>query len=253
MNSVEYFKNNHYALIRNFIEPSMAYLLYRHMIMSALRCDYLSEEAPDYYDEAKDGTFISDTQARNDYGRYGDPIFDTLLDTALTSIEDLTGLNLFPTYSYGRLYTLGTKLAPHTDRPGCEISGTLCLGYDISNVKDSEYNWSIFVDPVPVDLNKYPGYHVPREGIPLKLQPGDLALYRGCTLEHWREPFLGLNQAQVFLHYNDKDGPFGKGEGMYDFRPMLGVPEYCRLKSEEEVKRIENDLLDHLKKGTKFE
>ena len=46
----------------------------------------------------------------------------------------------------------------------------------------------------------------------------------GCDLEHWREPFEGDNCAQVFLHYNNIDGPFGT-QNNFDKRPMLGIPK----------------------------
>ena len=57
-------------------------------------------------------------------------------------METMTSLELVPTYSYHRLYTTGTELKRHKDRPSCEISTTLCLGYDISNLDDKkEWNW----------------------------------------------------------------------------------------------------------------
>ncbi len=49
-----------------------------------------------------------------------------------------------------------------------------------------------------------------------------MLVYSGCELEHWREPFEGDNCAQVFLHYNNLDGPFGT-QNKFDKRPMLGV------------------------------
>jgi len=60
-----------------------------------------------------------------------------------------------------------------------------------------------------------------KNGIPIFMKPGDMIIYRGCDIEHWREPFKGLNHAQVFLHFNEIQGdnciPF-------DNRPMLGLP-----------------------------
>ena len=54
------------------------------------------------------------------------------------------------------------------------------------------------------------------------MNPGDMIIYRGCELDQWREPFPGLNHAQVFLHYNEKDGEFNN---INDGRPMLGLPK----------------------------
>ena len=67
-----------------------------------------------------------------------------------------------------------------------------------------DYLWPIFIDGVPVDL-----------------QPGDAAIYKGLELDHWREAFMGEDQAQAFLFFVDRDGPYGR-VAKYDCRPMLG-------------------------------
>jgi len=61
---------------------------------------------------------------------YGDFMMDGLLGDLLPEIERASGLALFPTYSYFRVYKHGDTLAKHTDRPACEISVTLCLGFE---------------------------------------------------------------------------------------------------------------------------
>jgi hypothetical protein len=55
------------------------------------------------------------------------------------------------------------------------------------------------------------------------MKPGDMIIYRGCEVDHWREAFKGLNHAQMFMHYNDADGPY---KGRYDGRPILGIPKH---------------------------
>ena len=129
---------------------------------------------------------------------------------------ELTNKDLIPTYSYHRLYTQGTELKRHKDRPSCEISTTLCLGYDNSNVDANKYpdwDWPMFVGPK--DGEEGTG------GLPIHMKPGDMIIYRGDVVEHWREPLWGNNHAQVFLHYNEKDGQY---HIPYDGRPMLGLP-----------------------------
>ena len=112
-------------------------------------------------------------------------------------MQQETGLELVPTYSYARIYKHGDILHKHKDRPSCEISTTIHLGGD---------KWSIFI-----------------EGTEVMLDIGDMLVYSGCELEHWREPFEGNTCAQVFLHYNHLNGPFSK-QNRFDKRPMLGVP-----------------------------
>jgi hypothetical protein len=67
--------------------------------------------------------------------------------------------------------------------------------------------------------------------IPVHMKPGDMIIYRGCELKHWREPYWGKNHAQVFLHYNEKSGPY---DIMYDGRPLLGLPGTFRSKESTE-------------------
>ena len=215
--AAENFKKNSYTVVRTFIDKTTAALLYNYVILVARKCDWLESNEPDIYNVMEHGTF-ADPQAPGDYSKYGDPIFDTLLGVGRETIESLTGLELIPTYTYNRLYTTGSELRRHKDRPSCEISTTLCLGYNISNVdmkKNPNWNWSICMGPSDGEEET--------EGTPVFLEPGDMVVYRGCDIEHWREPFLGLNHAQVFLHYNDANGPHS--DNLFDGRPLLGLSD----------------------------
>jgi hypothetical protein len=212
MSSVDFFDKNHYVIVKDFINKETAVILYNHVINNAKRLAYLRTR-PDYiHNEGRWGTF-SDSQAFGCFSLYGDPIFDSLLEIGTQKMEVFTGKKLLPTYSYHRLYETNAELVRHKDRPSCEISVTVCLGYNNSNLKDKadeNWNWPMFV-------SKEEG----GKGIPIHLTPGDVIIYRGCEVEHWREPFPGLNHAQVFLHYNEKDGKFNN---VYDGRPLLGLP-----------------------------
>ncbi|MDB4809610.1 hypothetical protein OAH34_00285 [bacterium] len=200
------FKENGYIKVENFITKDMADYLYTYVKQTALNTALLHEMyGQEIWDKV--GGFIgvfNDPQAFGDYSRYGDPTFDSLLQHKISKVEQITGLQLTPTYTYHRLYTTGTELVRHKDRPSCEISTTLCLGYD------SDYNWPMFV-------SKEDG----GQGEPIYLNPGDMIIYRGCEIEHWREPFKGLNHAQVFFHYNEKNGQY---DIPFDGRPNLGLP-----------------------------
>ena len=75
-------------------------------------------------------------------------------------------------------------------------------------------------------INTEIGYRpLGNKGIKFDLKPGDILLYSGCELEHWRNEFKGNDCAQVFLHYNEKKG---KNTNKFDGRPMLGLPDYFR-------------------------
>jgi hypothetical protein len=57
--------------------------------------------------------------------------------------------------------------------------------------------------------------------VELKLNPGDLCLYRGCDLYHWRPPFENKWYLQAFLHYVDGNGTYK--DQLYDGRPFLAM------------------------------
>jgi hypothetical protein len=46
-----------------------------------------------------------------------------------------------------------------------------------------------------------------KKGIKVDLKQGDMLVYSGCELEHWRNKFKGKECVQVFLHYNNRKTP----------------------------------------------
>ena len=151
----------------------------------------------------------NDSQIPETYSHYSDIVMETLLQKVKPRMEQETGLKLIETYSYARIYKKGDELKRHKDRYSCEISTTMHLGGD---------EWSIFVEPSGEEGKK---------GIEIQLTQGDMLIYRGCDLEHWREPFEGENCGQVFLHYNDATGENAK-ENQFDTRPMIGLPAFFK-------------------------
>ena len=163
----------------------------------------------------------ADQQIPGAYSKYGDWVMETLLQYMRPIMKAKTGMELIPTYSYTRLYEKGNILRRHKDRPSCEISTTLHLGGD---------KWPIFLDPTGAD-NIVSGHETTTvvkpgapKGVRVDLKVGDMLIYSGCELEHWREPFQGTVCSQVFLHYNHANGPFAKNN-LFDKRPLLGVPK----------------------------
>ncbi len=129
---------------------------------------------------------------------YGDPITESLMLKKTKEMQEITGLQLDPTYSYSRFYTYLADLKKHTDRPSCEISVSV-------QIASSGEPWPIFVDG-----NK----HI--------LENGDAVVYLGCELEHYREEFEGDFHIQCFLHWVDKNGK--NNEFALDKREYWGLP-----------------------------
>ena len=82
---------------------------------------------------------------------------------------------LYPTYSYLRIYIKGAYLQKHTDRFSCEISATLPIEYASPSI------WPLCIEVAG---------HVKK----IELEPGDVLIYKGIQIPHWRDAFEGERQ-----------------------------------------------------------
>jgi len=194
------FKNgNKYQVIKKAVSYELANFIFNYFLLKRDAVKFMYDNNI-IYDNSMMGTW-ADKQIPNTYSHYADPVMETLLVKVLPIMKNETGLDLCPTYSYARAYKKGDELKKHKDRPSCEISTTIHLGGE---------PWPIFIEN-----NK------------VLLDVGDMLVYSGCELEHWREPFEGEICGQVFLHYNHVNGPFAEGN-RFDKRPMLGIPSFVK-------------------------
>ena len=211
------FQYQKYQVVKNAISYELANFIFNYFLLKRDAVKFLYQNNITY-DTGLLGTW-TDRQIPNTYSCYADPVMETLMIKVLPKMQQETGLNLVPTYSYARLYKKGDILKRHKDRPSCEISCTLNLGGD---------PWSIFIDGTGADtvIDEYKNIHKPNapKGTKVLLEVGDMLVYSGCELEHWREPFEGNICGQVFLHYNHVNGSFAS-KNKFDGRPMLGVPK----------------------------
>jgi len=204
------FKKDNFCVIEKAISTDLATFLYNYFSMQKQVYDTCIKERYISPFETMIGYYESqDEQIPNTYSQYANTAFETLLLKLQPVMEKTTGLKLYPNYTYARIYKPGDELKRHKDRFSCEISTTLNLGGD---------KWPIFIEPSQKEGMK---------GVSVNLQPGDMLVYRGNILEHWREPFEGKDCAQVFLHYNNSKTK-GSKENMFDKRPHLGLPSWFK-------------------------
>ena len=201
------FQNNKYQVIKKALSYEMANFILNYFLLKrdATRFMYennLHSQSPIL------GTW-TDKQIPNTFSCYGDFVMDTLLVKMLPVMKQHSGLDLIPTYSYARAYKKGDELRRHKDRPSCEISTTINLGGD---------PWPIYLEP---------SGETGKKGVKVDLKQGDMLVYSGCELEHWREKFKGKECVQVFLHYNNRKTP-GAKDNMFDKRPHLGLPSWFK-------------------------
>lgn len=143
--------------------------------------------------------FDDKTQA---FGRYCDAMGEALLAMVQPMLEKRIGVPLLPCYSFLRFYTPESRLPRHIDRPSCEISVTLPIGQ-----WQTPPNWPIWVESEGRD-------------VPVNLKPGEIMVYRGAEITHWREPLSKGLWLQLFLHYVDANGEFKNYD--LDQRERLG-------------------------------
>jgi len=197
------FKTHGYTVIRQAIPKTIAafnanyLLLKKEAALTMQKTKYLPPSSTEW------GSF-NDAQVPGAYSIYGDCAMETLLTFLQPKMEKCTHLKLLPTYAYARIYNKGNVLARHTDRFSCEVSTTMFLGGD---------DWPIYLE----SKNKK---------IKIKFKPGDMLIYKGGDLPHWRESFEGDVCCQVFLHYNTLEHKHNQ----YDTRPHLGLPHWYKQK-----------------------
>jgi SEC-C motif len=179
------FKQSGYTVLRQVIPPSSAQLMTTYAL--------LQQQSPGYYKP--------EDMFRAAHGRYADAMSETLLLELMPAMERAIALNLLPCYSYLRIYGPGAVLPKHLDRPSCEISASLALGFHATSL------WPLCV-------------HADGRDKPIGLAPGDMLIYRGADVPHWREPFAGDWCVQVFLHYVDARGSYT--DFKFDGRDRIG-------------------------------
>jgi len=194
MNTAEYidsssdiakgFEQNGYVVIKQFIPRIM--------------CEYIAKNVRVL--EANSRLSFGDTQVEKAFSGGSAAVTETLLDVMTPVLSQTLDCELYPTYSYLRIYVKGAELGKHTDRQSCEISATLPIEYESPGI------WPLCIE---VGGN-------PRK---IELEPGDALIYKGIQIPHWRDAFDGERQVQIFLHYVKKDGEYS--EFKFDGREQL--------------------------------
>jgi hypothetical protein len=215
------FSKKKYIIAKNVISQEMADFIYKYFLLKR-------RVAGTFFNEKFISPFTdyfgiwNDQQVPDTYSHYADIAMETLLVKVLPIMQKLTKLKLTPNYSYARIYKKGDVLKRHKDRFSCEISTTLNLGGD---------PWPIYLDLTGsdniIDENKNIMKQGAPKGIKVDLNPGDMLIYKGNQLEHWRESFEGDHCAQVFLHYNNIETE-GSKDNLFDRRPHLGLPSWFK-------------------------
>jgi hypothetical protein len=181
------YEDNGFIVIREFLPPVLT--------------NFLKE----YFQTLEEANLLEsgDGQVITSKAIYGDPAFDTILKLVTPMLSNAIEKELLPTYTYARIYFNGAELLPHLDRKECQHSFTLSLGGEYESL------YPIWMKDGDKDIEM------------VALYPGDIVLYQGTRVNHWRDEFLGTTQFQVFGHMVDADGEYANQ--LFDTRPALGM------------------------------
>lgn len=194
MTNAEIFNSNGCVRVNNFIDEQTVAVVSQYLENKIRRGEWV---------EGNEGP-----QAASKYFYYADPLVEVLLLASQKAVEEVTGKELIPTYSYARIYQPGESLEPHIDRSACEISVTV-------NVASKGEISPIYMQYDGNDPEKH------------TLNPGDAIVYKGCEAMHWRRPLKdGQLNVQFMLHYVDKNGL--NAACAKDKRPAYGMPQTSR-------------------------
>lgn len=182
---IEEFGLNGYILLRQVICPSQVDVYSTYALLQRFTGHYEN---------------ISETKSKD---HYADVLGESLLLHLQPTIEAVCGRKLLPAYSFLRIYQTGSIIEKHTDRPSCEISASMTLGYRSSEL------WPLWVESRGKTVAN-------------TLDGGDLLIYRGSDIPHWRDRFNGRYWIQMFFHYVDAAGHYT--DYKFDRRVLLGLP-----------------------------
>ena len=167
----ELFQTRGYAPLRGLIHPFHIAALrryYRHRIRSGV--------IP-----------LGDGQSPRRYVAYNDPVARFFHSQIATTLSEVVGEPIKPSYVYLASYLSGAELTKHVDREQCEFSITLCL--DFSPEPEFATPWPICLD-------------VPRGKVTVYQMLGDGLAYRGTKLPHYRSKLAeGQTSTSIFFHY----------------------------------------------------
>lgn len=164
-------------------------------------CEYLAIEFKLIHDNIiRLNGAPSDPAVPGAFAMYSPICFETLSLFLQKTVETTVHKELYPSYTYSRIYKNNCELKRHKDRKSSEYSVSCCITKDV--------NWPLF-------------FEYDDGIIPVELEVGDIVIFQGHEYFHWREPYKGTEQIIAFLQYVDSHGSFSHYK--YDGRPMLGA------------------------------
>lgn len=162
-------------------------ILFMPKLFDEMRCNELNRILIDYNNRKALTYEGNDYHYGNSFGLARIPEYEKVLKELTPIIKQKTGFdNLAIENSYARLYLNGSDLKKHKDRPGLDVTLSVCTFSDIGIA------WPLYVED---DAGKI---HA------IETAPGDGALILGTKYNHWRDKLNipeGSKVIQSFYHW----------------------------------------------------
>jgi len=208
------FVRDRYVVLRNFIP--------KDIINMTLDTWKTAEHRKGVHDaifkhETNDITFNSPKNSiGKSHGAYCSPWGVALNRYLCDKLKGVLDIDIRETYSYTRKYERGAYLSSHRDRPACEISTTVCLDYQTDDGKpwviwvDNSKNWVDHDVSLTMQEQTQGIPNRQRESTPISLEVGDVLVYQGPNVAHWRDYLIGEYSYHIFCHFFNAEGMFSR-------------------------------------------
>jgi len=191
----DYWKDG-YAVVRGLYPPALT-----HQLLNVLR-DRL-DSAP--LENQVSATGVTKKRVAVQVYSKQFPTIEAFLWGLTPVVAQAVGKDLLPTYCYFRAYQRDDTCFVHNDRPACEVSLSLTLGYSdgIPWALDvARQRLPTFVAPTTQTFDDEPYASA-------MMQLGDAVIYQGVFHRHGRvTPNPNSWSAHMFMHWVDANGPW---------------------------------------------
>ena len=162
-------------------------ILFLPKLFDEMRCLQLNQIAVNYANQNALNFEGNDAHYGNSYGVARIPEFEQVLHALTPLMQHKTGwTNIVAENSYTRIYLNGSDLKKHVDRPGLDITLSVCTFTNIG------HPWPLFVEDETGKVHS------------IETTPGDGALMLGTKYQHWRDKLVANPQQMViqsFYHW----------------------------------------------------
>jgi hypothetical protein len=192
------YRRDGYRLLENLIAPEIA-----TGMLARMKIDFARQKL-DLASLRAQGPLLAQP-AVEIYGFHYPP-FASFHWGLTAAVQQEVGVPILPTYCYFRLYRAGDICRVHGDRPACEHSMSLTLGYADGH-------------PWPLEFARRPiaelysradlAFAAEEDAVAVAMSPGDAVLYQGVHHHHGRTmPNPNRWSAHLFLHWVERGGKF---------------------------------------------